>query len=242
MASLMWSRMLVASKRFGACPPVATTARCRCTTIWAARSSHRCIPIGRAVAHIAKAAGVPALVLNYRLSPEHKFPAQIDDVDNAYRWLIEQGYHPHNIASVGHSVGGNFAVSLALRLRDSGASQPGAVPSISPWVDMTLTNPTIDSNAEADKLLSRPLPELFRSLWLDGTDVGLGRPPSQSAEGRPVRPAADGDLLRGKRAACGRSRGIEPAGSGSGQRCLPEIDSGGSAFLHRRGRSGARGE
>jgi monoterpene epsilon-lactone hydrolase len=126
----------------------------------------------KAAAHIAKAAGVPALVLNYRRSPEHKFPAQIEDVDDAYRWLLEQGYRAQNIASVGHSIGGNFAISLALRLRDSGAAPPGAILSISPWVDMTIANPTIDSNADADKLLSRPLLELFRSLWLDDTGVG----------------------------------------------------------------------
>jgi epsilon-lactone hydrolase len=125
----------------------------------------------KAAAHIAKAAGVPALVLNYRRSPEQKFPAQIDDVDSAYNWLLEQGYRPQNIASVGHSIGGNFAVSLALRLRDSGAPLPGAVVSISPWVDMTISNPTIDGNADADKLLTRPLLEMFRGLWLDGTGV-----------------------------------------------------------------------
>ena len=130
----------------------------------------------KAAAHIAKTAGVPSLVLNYRRSPEHKFPAQIEDVDNAYRWLLEQGYRPQNIASVGHSIGGNFAVGLALRLRDSGAALPGAILSISPWVDMTLTNPTIDSNAAADKLLSRSLLELFRSLWLDNTGVGWNDP------------------------------------------------------------------
>jgi acetyl esterase/lipase len=130
----------------------------------------------KAAAHIAKAAGVPALVLNYRRSPEHKFPAQIEDVDNAYGWLLEQGYRPQNIASVGHSIGGNFAISLALRLRDSGAELPGAVVSISPWVDMTLSNPTLDSNADADKLLSRSLLELFRSLWLDDTGVGWNDP------------------------------------------------------------------
>lgn len=125
----------------------------------------------KAAAHIAKAAGVPSLVLNYRRAPEHKFPAQIDDVDNAYRWLLQEGYRPENVASVGHSIGGNFAVSLALRLRDSGDALPGAIVSISPWVDMTLSNPTIDSNSDADKLLSRPLLELFRSLWLDDTGV-----------------------------------------------------------------------
>jgi acetyl esterase/lipase len=130
----------------------------------------------KAAAHVAKAAGVPSLVLNYRRSPEHKFPAQIEDIDNAYQWLLTEGYEPQNIASVGHSIGGNFAISLALRLRDSGAPLPGAILSISPWVDMTLDNPTIESNADSDKLLSRPLLEMFRSMWLDDTGVGWNDP------------------------------------------------------------------
>jgi monoterpene epsilon-lactone hydrolase len=66
-------------------------------------------------AHIAKAAGMRSLVVNYRRSPEHKFPAQIEDVEKAYDWLLGQGYRAENIASVGHSFGGNLAVSLALK-------------------------------------------------------------------------------------------------------------------------------
>jgi acetyl esterase/lipase len=126
----------------------------------------------KAAAHIAKAAGVPSLVLNYRRSPEHKFPAQNEDVDNAYRWLLDQGHPAQRIASVGHSIGGNFALSLAIRARDSKTALPGAVLAISPWVDMTLGNATIDSNADSDKMLSRELLELCRSLWLDDTGVG----------------------------------------------------------------------
>jgi epsilon-lactone hydrolase len=130
----------------------------------------------KAAAHIACATGVRSLVLNYRRAPEHKFPAQTDDVDTAHRWLLDQGYEPAKIASVGHSVGGNFAISLALRLRDKGAPLPGAILSISPWVDLSITNETITSNAESDKLLSRPLLEFFRSAWLDGTGVGWDDP------------------------------------------------------------------
>jgi epsilon-lactone hydrolase len=125
----------------------------------------------KAAAHIAKAAGARSLVLNFRRSPEHKFPAQIEDVRNAYNWLLQQGYRPENIASVGHSVGGNFAVGLALALRDEGAELPGAIVSISPWVDLTLTNETYTSNADSDRLLSLPLAQFFRSSWLDGTGV-----------------------------------------------------------------------
>ena len=71
-------------------------------------------------AHIAKAAGMRSLVINYRRSPEHKFPAQIEDLEKAYDWLLGQGYRPENIASVGHSIGGNLAIGLAIRLRDRG--------------------------------------------------------------------------------------------------------------------------
>src|ERR1700754_3949113 len=87
----------------------------------------------KAAAHIAKAAGARSLVVNYRRSPEHKFPAQIEDVEKAYDWLLGRGYRPENIASVGHSIGGNLAVSLAIRLRERGAALPAAILSISPW-------------------------------------------------------------------------------------------------------------
>jgi acetyl esterase/lipase len=130
----------------------------------------------KAAAHIAKAAGVRSLVLNFRRSPEHKYPAQVDDVETAYQWLLEQGCAPNNIASVGHSIGGYLAVSLALRLRDRGAPLPGAILSISPWCDPTLSGKSIESNADGDKLLSRGLLEFFRSCWLDGTGVDFSDP------------------------------------------------------------------
>ena len=130
----------------------------------------------KAAAHLAKAAGARSLVLNFRRSPEHKFPAQIEDVRNAYNWLLQQGYQPENIASVGHSIGGNFAVGLAIALRDEGAALPGAIVSISPWVDLTLSNETYTRNADSDRLLSRPLAEFFRSSWLDGTGVDFADP------------------------------------------------------------------
>src|SRR5262249_45690805 len=125
----------------------------------------------KAAAHIAKAAGTRSLVINFRRSPEHKFPAQIEDVEKAYDWLLDRGYRSENIASVGHSIGGNLAVSLPVRLRDRGAALPGAILSISPWCDMTLSSGSIETNANLDMVLSRGLLEFFRSCWLDGTGV-----------------------------------------------------------------------
>jgi monoterpene epsilon-lactone hydrolase len=130
----------------------------------------------KAAAHIAKAAGIRSLVLNFRRSPEHKYPAQVEDVETAYRWLLGHGYRPENIASVGHSIGGYLAVALAQRLRDRGEALPGAILSISPWCDPTMSGESIEGNADKDKLLSRPLLEFFRSCFLDGTGVELTDP------------------------------------------------------------------
>jgi monoterpene epsilon-lactone hydrolase len=130
----------------------------------------------RAAGHLAQAAGMRTLVLDFRRSPEHKFPAQQDDVQAAYRWLLEQGIRPERIVSAGHSVGGNLAVSLALRLRDQGLPMPAAIVSISAWYDLELKNPTLVSNAEKDKILSMPLVEFFRESWIGGTDAGPDDP------------------------------------------------------------------
>jgi acetyl esterase/lipase len=130
----------------------------------------------KAVGHIAKAVGVRALVLNYRRSPEHKFPAQIDDVEKAYRWLLAQEIRPEHIASIGHSIGGNLAVSLAVTLRDKGAPLPAAILSVSPWYDMEMKNDTLESNAGTDALLTRQGLEFFRESWIGGTGVARNDP------------------------------------------------------------------
>src|SRR3979409_2410353 len=74
----------------------------------------------KAIGHIAKAVGARALVLNYRRAPERNVPSQTDAVETAYRWLLDQVIRPENIASIGHSIGGNLAVSLAVTLRAKG--------------------------------------------------------------------------------------------------------------------------
>jgi acetyl esterase/lipase len=126
--------------------------------------------------HIAKAVGVPALVLDWRRAPEHKYPAQLDDVEAAYNWLISQGYAPEKIITIGHSIGGFLAVALPLRLRDKGQPLPGAIVSISPWCDVQITNQTVETNAGTDKILSRGLLEFFRECWIGGTDIELTDP------------------------------------------------------------------
>ena len=130
----------------------------------------------KAVGHIAKAAGTRALVLDYRRSPEHKFPAQIRDLEKAYNWLLAKGIRAENIAATGQSIGGNFAVSLAIELRNKGVAMPAAILSVSAWCDIELKNDAITSNAKTDKLLSKPILERFREAWLGATDTAWNDP------------------------------------------------------------------
>nr|WP_235990104.1 alpha/beta hydrolase [Streptomyces ureilyticus] len=109
----------------------------------------------KAAGHIAKAAGARSLVVDFRLAPEHPYPAQLDDAETAYRWLLSQGYEPRNIGSTGHSIGGALAVMLPLRLLAKGEATPGAIVSVSPWTDLTIQNPSVDANEDKDKMLSR---------------------------------------------------------------------------------------
>ena len=130
----------------------------------------------KAVGHVAKAVGSRALLINFRLSPEDKFPAQIDDVEAAYRWLLGQGYDPSRIASIGGSIGGNYAVNLALTLQRKNAPLPGAVLSMSPWFDMELKHKSIETNASLDKMLSGDLLRGFSDSMLDGTGIAKTDP------------------------------------------------------------------
>ncbi|WP_405671174.1 alpha/beta hydrolase [Streptomyces canus] len=121
--------------------------------------------------HIAKAAGAPVLVLDFRRAPEHKYPAQVDDTEAAFNWLLSKGYEPGNIITIGHSIGGFIAVALALRLRDKKLPLPGAIVSISPWCDLEIANETMVTKAETDKILSRELLQFFRDAWIGGTGI-----------------------------------------------------------------------
>ncbi len=130
----------------------------------------------KAAGHIAKAAGARSLVVDFRLAPEHPHPAQLDDAETAYRWLLSQGYEPRNIGSTGHSIGGTLAVMLPLRLLAQGEATPGAIVSVSPWADLTLRNAAVDGNEATDKMLSRNTLELFRGAWLQDPAVDFTDP------------------------------------------------------------------
>ncbi|MFD4606421.1 alpha/beta hydrolase [Streptomyces sp. NPDC058464] len=124
-------------------------------------SSHR-----KLAAHLAKAAGMHAAVVDYRLAPENPFPAQIDDLVTVHRWLRRQGIAPEHTATAGDSAGGNLAITSVLKLRDLGEPLPAAIVAFSPWIDMQSLGDTFVSNADSDALMSREVSERMAGLYL----------------------------------------------------------------------------
>jgi acetyl esterase/lipase len=122
------------------------------------------------VAALADASGMAAYAIDYRLAPEHPFPAAIDDAGAAFRALIDRGHDPSRIAIAGDSAGGGLTVATLLRLRDAGATLPGAAFLISPWADLGCTGPSMIGKAAADPSLTEAGLRGMAAHYLGGTD------------------------------------------------------------------------
>jgi acetyl esterase/lipase len=88
-------------------------------------------------AALARLAGWRVFSLDYRLAPEHRFPAALDDAVAAYRWLLDQGVSPAALGLAGQSAGGGLVLGALVRLRDEGVPLPAAAVCFSPWTDLT---------------------------------------------------------------------------------------------------------
>jgi epsilon-lactone hydrolase len=105
------------------------------------------------IARIARAAKAKALALDYRLAPEHKFPAAVEDSVAAYKWLLAQGYKPNKIAIAGDSAGGGLTLATLLSLRDQKLPMAAAGIAISPWADMEGTGDSFKTRAYRDPMV-----------------------------------------------------------------------------------------
>ena len=102
---------------------------------------------------MAKALKRNMLMPEYRLAPEHPFPAALDDTLKTYRWLLAQGTKPADIVISGDSAGGGLALATVLSLRDAGDPLPAALICISPWADLTNRGASHAANAKAESVL-----------------------------------------------------------------------------------------
>ncbi|MFG1641355.1 alpha/beta hydrolase [Amycolatopsis sp. NPDC049252] len=114
--------------------------------------------------------GIPAISLDYRLAPEHPFPADVQDVVSAYRELLEQGRAPESIAFAGDSAGGGLTITGALAARDAGLPVPAAIVAFSPGVDATRTGESMVTKAAADPLLDRASLDRMSSFYVADQD------------------------------------------------------------------------
>ncbi|NOJ41888.1 alpha/beta hydrolase [Bradyrhizobium australiense] len=119
---------------------------------------------------IADALQARVWALEYRLAPEHAFPAALEDAVEGYRCLAHHAADIRQLFVVGDSAGGGLALGLLLRLRDDGKPLPAAAVALSPWTDLALTGASLRTNAAADPMLNvEDLPDLAK-LYLAGAD------------------------------------------------------------------------
>lgn len=121
------------------------------------------------VGAIAAAAGIPAVVIDYRLAPEHPYPSAVEDAMNAYGWLLDSGLDAGQIAIVGDSSGGGLAMSTLLTLRQQGIAQPAAAALLCPWVD--LTGRTHRPPQEAPMVFQPEMAKLLADAYLNGHPI-----------------------------------------------------------------------
>jgi acetyl esterase/lipase len=138
-------------------------------------------------AAFSRAAGTRILSLDYRLAPEHPFPAAVDDGVAGFRWLVEGGTPPEKILIGGDSAGGGLTVATLVALRDAGDPMPAGGICISPWVDLTCSADSYRTKAEEDPVIVHEDIQWLASLYLDGRDpkTPLASPLFANLEGLP---------------------------------------------------------
>jgi monoterpene epsilon-lactone hydrolase len=112
--------------------------------------------------------------VDYRLAPEHPYPAAVDDAFAAYEALLHNGIAPSDIAFVGESAGGGLAVATLINARDHGLPVPAAAFVMSPYADLTLAGTTMETKREVDPLMSREALQARVTDYTSGQDAALG--------------------------------------------------------------------
>jgi acetyl esterase/lipase len=123
---------------------------------------------------VGRQAGARVISVDYRLAPEHPYPAAVDDALTAYEALLIDGTAPSDIAFAGESAGGGLAIATLVNARDHGLPLPAAALVMSPYVDLTLAGTTMETKRDVDPLLSFEALQARVADYVSGEDAGLG--------------------------------------------------------------------
>lgn len=122
---------------------------------------------GALLARICHEAHARGLMPSYRLAPEHRYPAALDDCLGAYRWLLEQGFEAGRIVVAGDSAGGNLTLALLLRLRDEGLPLPAGAVALSPVADFSFSGDSVQRNDGVDDMFSADRMDALVPIYLE---------------------------------------------------------------------------
>ena len=161
---------------------------------------------------LADKCGVRVFCAAYRLAPENRFPAAVEDAAAAYRCLLESGYPPEQISLCGESAGGGLCFSLCLYLRQQGLPLPGSIVAISPWTDLTGSGESYETNRDRDVSMSEDQLAFFARCYTDTPEDPLASPLLGDLSGMPpslIFAGGDELLLSDAQRLCGvlRDRG-----------------------------------
>ena len=120
---------------------------------------------------ISAASGARVLVIDYRLAPEHPFPAAVDDAATAWRWLLQQGFATSRLAIAGDSAGGGLTLATLVNLRDQKLGLPACAVAVSPWVDLEGAGNSITARAAQDPMVQKDGLLWMAGMYLNGRDA-----------------------------------------------------------------------
>ncbi len=120
--------------------------------------------------HLAHATGARMLLIEYRLAPEHPFPAAIEDALTAYRWLLGQGFAAERLVVAGDSAGGGLALATLLAARTAALPMPAAAVCLCPWTDLACTGESMITKAARPFIVEPEVARLSAQLYLGGAD------------------------------------------------------------------------